>query len=363
MQAKSIEFYNFRNLSRQIINLDAKTTLFFGNNGQGKSNILEGIWLFSCGKSFRAAQDREMIAFSQSESRLKFSASDGRRNLSMEAIIKDGRRKEFYVSGEKLLRSADLLGEFATVLFEPDNLGLIKGPPEGRRRFMDISLCQQSKGYFNAIREYNKLLERRCALLKQIAAHTAGEETLNVWDEALCQRGSRVAHDRYEYTELLKDYGYSALMELSDGCEQMKLEYSCQAGYEKTDGMFEQYLYLLKKNRQADIWSGSTSCGPHRDDLSIMINANSAKKYGSSGQKRSAVLALKIAEGRVIERTLGTTPVFLLDDVLSELDIGRREYVLNRIKDFQVIITDCERFDGLSGARCYRVCSGRAEEV
>ncbi len=354
MTVKRIEAINFRNLEPLAIDIGEKCTLFYGDNGQGKTNILETVWLLSCGKSFRAAQDKEMIAFEKEQAKVEIFCKDEIRENKFEARIYKNKRKEIFIDGEKTAKNSELLGNLVTVLFVPDHLNLIKGSPENRRKFLDISLCQQSRSYFNALKEYNKLLEGRNSLLKQIAKREQPIDLLDIWDDALIKRGTKIAALREGYVKKLNPLCRRFLYELSEGKEEADLLY-------KTHSTNESELkYILRDAREQDIFAGNTSVGCHRDDIDIMLNGVSLKKYGSEGQKRSAVIALKLAEGEIIKSELKISPVFLLDDVLSELDSFRREYILSKIEGFQVIITDCTEREGLKDVLKYKVCNGKA---
>lgn len=362
MRVSRVDFFQFRNLQSQVFEPGEGATLIFGDNGEGKTNIIEGIWLFSCGKSFRAAADREMIRFGCDTAQLKLQACDEARDVRYEAVLHSDRRKEMFVAGEKLAKNADLLGGLLTVLFIPDHLKLVGGSPGERRRFLDISLCQQSKGYFVALKEYNKILERKNALLKQRLPLSNDE--LDVWDEALAQRAAKIAVQRAAYIERLQKYCGAVQEELSGGREHLVVRYESQV-----DGGMEQeniraaYLELLRSGREADLAAGTTGAGVHRDDLAIEMDGVMLRKYGSQGQKRSAVLALKLAEGMVLEQIFGYSPVFLFDDVLSELDESRKEYILSKIEGRQVIITGCDRESVPVQVKRYYVKDGKAEEI
>ena len=359
MTVETLEVRDFRNLAFQKIDIDRKCTLFYGNNGQGKTNILEAIWLLSCGKSLRGALDREMVAFGKTSAQVKMYCEDEVRQIPFEAKLYTDKRKEIFIQNEKITRNADLLGSLPTVLFVPDNLNMIKGAPENRRKFLDVSLCQQSKSYFNALKEYNKILDGRNVLLKQIARNEQPADVLDVWDRELAKRGARISFKRNEYIEKLMPIAYFDHKELSENKEEMSLLYeSFLDELYDIPSMEEEFYYKLTQTRTEDIWNGVTSIGCHRDDIEILLNDISLKKFGSEGQKRSAVITLKLAEGAIIEDVMGVRPVFLLDDVLSELDDKRREYIVSSIKDFQVIITDCQKSVYKNVCR-YRVENGR----
>ncbi len=353
MTVEQIEVSNFRNLAEQKIEISPECTLFYGDNGQGKTNILETVWLLSCGKSFRCTQDKEMIAFNKESARVTLTVKGIREN-KYEARLFENKRKEVFIDGEKIKRNSSLLGNLVTVLFVPDHLSLIKGSPENRRRFLDISLCQQSPSYFAALKEYNKILEGRNLLLKQISKREQPEEILDIWDESLILRAEKIIKAREGFISKLNPLFSGFHNELSSGKEQTAVSYVTSFLN------IEELAYNLRNNRTQDIYCGSTSIGCHRDDIDIIINGVSLKKYGSEGQKRSAVISLKLAEGEILEKEMEKRPVFLMDDVLSELDSERREYILSKINKFQVIITDCTQKITLPNILKYKVENGQS---
>lgn len=364
MRALKLAVQSFRNLKPQEIDLDHDITLILGDNGQGKSSIIEAIWLFSCAKSFRGASDGDMIAFEADKAGLKFKADCEGVTRTMQIQLQRGRRKEIYIGADKISRSSDLIGGFVTVLFEPDHLGFISGSPERRRRMINISLCQCSKIYTATLSQYNKILNSRAALLKGGYSSTA-EQTLDVWDEGLCRRAARIILERGRYMEELNKAADTMMQEISSGKENLSIQY--KNSYYKT-GITEEEIFgplyqSMKRSRKKDWDTGVTEIGPHRDDVEILIGGVPAKRFASTGQKRSAVIAVKLAECEVIKNRLGVKPVFLLDDVLSELDEGRKEFILSHIRDYQVIITDCGRQARPNGAAILKVTDGKTEVI
>ena len=362
MRALRLAVSSFRNLETQEIDLDHDITLIVGDNGQGKSSIIEAIWLFSCAKSFRGASDGDMIAFDKDTAGLKFTADCEGVNRSMQILLKRGKRKEIYIGADKLARSSDLIGGFVTVLFEPDHLSFISGSPERRRRAINISLCQSSRIYTSVLSQYNKILNSRAALLKAGYSDQA-EKTLEVWDEGLCRRGARIIWERGRYIEELEQAAIPIMRDISSGKEELLLKY--QNGF-YTKGITEEEIYeklivSLKRERHRDWETGTTGVGPHRDDIDVLIGGVQAKRFASTGQKRSAVIALKLAECEVLKERLHVRPVFLLDDVLSELDEKRKSFILERIGGYQVIITDCSKDARPKGAAVLQVVEGKTE--
>lgn len=364
MRALTLSVQSFRNLKPQEINFDHDITLIIGDNGQGKSSIIEAIWLFSCAKSFRGASDGDMIAFDADKAGLKFKADCEGVTRTMQIQLQRGKRKEIFIGADKISRSSELIGGFVTVLFEPDHLGYISGSPERRRRMINISLCQCSKIYTATLSQYNKILNSRTALLKSGYSQTA-QQTLEVWDEGLCRRAARIILERGRYIEELTASADLIMKDISSGKETLSIQYK-NPYYEK--GIFEEEIYNqmysdIKKSRKKDWETGITEIGPHRDDVDILIGDVQAKRFASTGQKRSAVIAMKLAECEVLKNRLGVKPVFLLDDVLSELDQGRKEFILGHIRDYQVIITDCGREAIPQGAAILKVTDGKTEVI
>ena len=362
MRALKLAVSSFRNLTAQEIDLDHDITLIMGDNGQGKSSIIEAIWLFSCAKSFRGATDGDMIAFGKDTATLKFIADCEGINRNMQINLKRGKRKEIFIGAEKLSRSADLIGGFVTVLFEPEHLAFISGSPERRRRAINISLCQCSPVYTKVLSEYNKILTSRASILKAGYSRQA-QETLSVWNEGLCRRGAKLIIDRGRYIEELQEAALPIMKDISSGKEELSLSY-INPFY--TKGITEQEIYeklLLEteKSSKKDWETGVTNVGPHRDDLDILIGGVQAKRFASTGQKRSAVIALKLAECDVLKERLHVKPVFLLDDVLSELDENRKAFILGKIGEYQVIITDCGKQTPPEGAAVIKVVEGKTE--
>ena len=362
MRALRLAVSQFRNLAPQEIDLDHDVTLIVGDNGQGKSSIMEAIWLFSCAKSFRGASDADMIAFESDRANLKFLADCEGVTRSMQMNLVRGKRKEIFIGADKLSRSSDLIGGFVTVLFEPDHLAFISGSPERRRRAVNISLCQCSRVYTSVLSQYNKILNSRAALLK--AGYSAqAEKTLEVWDEGLCRRGARIIYERGLYVEELSQAAAPIMNDISSGKEKLELQYlnSFYTKGIKEEEIYKELILALKRSRNKDWETGTTGVGPHRDDIDVLIGGVQAKRFASTGQKRSAVISLKLAECDVLKERLDVKPVFLLDDVLSELDEKRKAFILERIGGYQVIITDCSKEARPEGAAVLQVVEGKTE--
>lgn len=358
MLIKDLYLKDWRNGEENILSFSPQTTLICGENAAGKTNILEGICFFAAGKSFRGCKDKELIRFGCDTSAADITyVSNGVTN-KMGVRLKKNAKKTFLKNGAPISKMSEFLGAFRCVIFTPDHLDLVKGAPEGRRRFTDMAICQSFPRHVAALNEYNRLLIQKNAHLKGNAVF---EELLEVYDERMAVLAANITVNRRKYIKALEESGKSFLYDMSEEREELSLTYITQSEGEKTNEIKESYLGLFKEKRGAEIEKRMTLCGPQKDDISIHINRKSAKSFCSQGQQRSIVLALKLAEGEISRSLTGEYPVFLLDDVLSELDENRRDYILKRIEGRQVIITGCDEnmVDLLPKAQVIKVENGR----
>ena len=344
MFVKSLAFENYRNLKNTTIMPTESINVICGDNAQGKTNLLECLWLFTGGRSFRGSKDSELVAFGQNYSKISLCFNSNNRDQNIEINIKNGRRSAVLNDVPKSYVS-HIIGVFCAVVFSPDHLTLIKNGPEERRNFIDGALCQIKPSYAAALSKYKRVLNERNALLKDIPRHRELKDTLDIWDERLAFEGALISYERAEYIKKLSNPAMQFYDGISDGKEQLLIEY--KAGFKinqdmSRDELKAALLESLQKKQNDDIYAGFTTSGVHRDDLTIKINGYEAKNFGSQGQQRSAVLAMKLAEATVLGNEKGEKPVILLDDVLSELDPSRQDYLLNRLDGLQVFITCCE---------------------
>jgi len=342
VNVKSLEAVSFRNIEREVIEPCEGVNIIYGDNAQGKTNLLESIWLFTGCRSFRSSKDNELINFNTKKAvlSLDFFGYDREQNLYLE--IEKGRK--FMLNGVKMKSASKIMGEFLAVVFSPVHLSLVKDGPYERRKFLDIAISQLKPKYAVTLSRYNKALAQRNMLLKDIYYHSELYDTLDVWEERLAFYAGEIIIQRIGYIKRLSDFCSEIYGGISSGKEKLEISYSDMT---HAFGMNRQELYeniqnLLLASRKNDIASGFTSVGPHRDDISIKIDGLAARNYGSQGQQRSAALALKLGEAAVIRDFTGQQPVALLDDVMSELDESRQNYILNHIKDWQVFITCCD---------------------
>lgn len=324
---------NFRNLEETEINNFDEMNVICGENAQGKTNLLEGMWLFTGIKSFRSAKDAAFVRFGKEKAELKMDFSaDGIEN-DAEIEIKEHRTAS--LNGSKLKSAAALAGSFKAIVFSPDDLELVSGGPAVRRRFLDIAIGQLYPAYIGISKAYARAVTQRNRIIKDYRYDGTLSVMLDVFENEIAANGRKIYAFRNKYTEYLKEFLPSVYGGISSGKEVLETEYMPVCGA-------DELLEKLKKARADDMYSGTTSIGPHRDELIFKINGISARNFGSQGQKRSVSLSVKLAEAEIINKLSGEYPVFLLDDVMSELDPERQNYVLNHIKGIQSFITCCD---------------------
>ena len=340
MYFKSVSLENFRNYERLSLEFDEKLNLFLGKNAQGKTNLLESLFIMGLGKSFRTNNDRDMIKFSSSNAKASSLVIDEDRETSIE-ISYLGEGKIIKVDGIKLDRSIDLLENVYVVIFSPDDLKIIKEGPDNRRRFLDRELCQIKPVYYSDLGNYKKVLKQRNMLLRQ---NSSDEALFAVFDEALCDYGVRIIEERERFTERICEISRKIHSDISGGKENLLITYETRLSKDiKTRVERKQeYRDLLDSHFQSDLMKGYTGFGPHKDDLKIEIDGIDIRMYGSQGQQRTAALSMKLAEIGLIKQETGKNAVLLLDDVLSELDQSRQRYLIESMSDVQVFITTTE---------------------
>ena len=344
MIVRELSFENFRNLENNTIFPSDGINVIYGDNAQGKTNMLECLWLFTGNRSFRGAKENELIKFDKAFSKihLKFEAREREQEISL--MIK-GSNRFIELNGVSKRYISEIIGSFCCVVFSPNHLSLIKNGPDERRRFIDAALCQIKPSYSSILSDYKTILSSRNALLKDIKEHSELMDMLDIWDEKLAAQGALVAKNRIAYIKSFSEYCSEFYSGISKGSEKIEIFYKLSYCDDLTEDISRLKAMLserLIKTQQSDIYQGYTGCGPHRDDLVVMIDGKNARSFGSQGQQRSAVLAMKLAEAAVLKAESGEQPVILLDDVLSELDGKRQDYLLNELSDKQVFITCCE---------------------
>ncbi len=337
MWISDIEIFNFRNYNKQVIKLNEGINVFYGENAQGKTNIIESIYLCSLGKSFRSKKDAELIKFGENMASVsvKFNKSDRDGKIKIELSDK----KRVFINGIKANKLSELLGNINVVIFTPDDINILKGGPQKRRKFLDIMISQLKPNYMHVLNLYLKTIEQRNNYLRQIKQEGKSESLLDIWDEKLAEYAIKIYEYRQEFIDKLKDKIKIVHSNITENKESLSLEYSSDCKDKN------EYLNVLKSRRKLDIIKGFTTKGIHRDDFTVNINNKPVNIYGSQGQNRTVILSLKLAELNVVYDEIGEYPILLLDDFMSELDEKRRKSFLNNIKNTQVIITCTEKFE------------------
>lgn len=370
MRIDRLSFKNYRNLKDTIIEPSDGINVIYGDNAQGKTNILEAMWLFTGGRSFRGSKDGDLVSFFNASSKnsqvdLDFFAFERQQNakIIIEKGVKSSRKA--FLNGVNKGNASNLIGCFCSVIFSPVHLSLIKDGPSKRRKFIDAAICQLNKSYVYLLSKYNRTLNQRNNLLKNFKNRASLNDTLDIWDYKLSDYGAKIILKRLKYCNLLKKYSLEIHKGISDNKESFDIIYKSTAFDKSTleEDKLEEYKIFeflqkkIKKNRENDIYLGYTSVGPHRDDILIIIDDKSVKDFGSQGQQRTSVLALKLSEASILRDNLSEKPVILLDDVMSELDVFRQDYILNHIDGWQVFITCCDPLQIL------RLKNGKSFEV
>ena len=353
MEVKRLQGENFRNLLPFNIEFCSDTNIIYGNNAQGKTNLIEALWLFTGAKSFRGAKDSEMVAFGGGSATLKMDFITG--GVEREAKITINNRRYAELDTKKLKSASNLVGNFCAIVFSPSDLSIIKDGPSARRRFLDIAIGQLYPNYVILLKEYNRALTQRNAILKEMDGHLKESEMLNIFEAELAEKGEKIAEYRKNYCKTLTVSASAIYNELSSLREELEAVYM--------PSFSEDFADKLYKARKTDIFSCITSVGPHRDDLDFKINGISARTFGSQGQQRSIGVALKLAEAKNLSQIMGEEPVVILDDVMSELDKSRQGFILNHIKGKQVFITcpDKDNISGLLSGKVFTVEGGKVK--
>ena len=332
MIIESIELSNYRNYEKLEIHFDEGTNILYGNNAQGKTNILEAAYLCGTTKSHRGSRDKEMIRFEENESHIRTIVKKNEKEYQIDMHLRRNGAKGVAVNKIPIKKASELFGILNIVFFSPEDLNIIKNGPGERRRFIDLELCQLDKLYLSDLSSYNKVLNQRNKLLKDINFRQDLIDTLPIWDMQLLEYGRRIIQKRKKFIEELNEIISEIHFNISGGKEKLILKYE-----PNIDDIFFEDELLRCRNK--DLKLAQTTVGPHRDDMLFSIEGIDIRKFGSQGQQRTSALSLKLSEIDLVRRSINNTPVLLLDDVLSELDSSRQNYLLNSITDIQTIIT------------------------
>lgn len=332
MIIESIELKNYRNYVKLHMDFSPGTNILYGDNAQGKTNILESLYVCSTAKSHRGSKDRDMIRFGQEESHIKLNVRKSDMPYRIDMHLKKNKAKGIAINGIPIKKASELFGIVNMVFFSPEDLNIIKNGPSERRRFIDLELCQLNKIYVHSLIQYNKVLLQRNKLLKELNFRPEYDGTLDIWDMQLYEYGKEIIRFRKEFIKGLNEIVKEIHYQLSGGKERLILAYEPNVDIQN----FSQKICL---NRDMDLRLKTTTTGPHRDDISFMVDGIDIRKFGSQGQQRTAALSLKLAEIELVKQFVKDYPILLLDDVLSELDGGRQEHLLAGIRHIQTMIT------------------------
>ena len=332
MVIKSLKLKNYRNYELLDMTFDSKTNILYGDNAQGKTNILEALYLSGTTKSHRGTKDRDLIQFGREESHLETIVEKKGMEFQIDMHLKKNSPKGIAINKIPIRKASELFGIVHFVFFSPEDLNIIKDGPAGRRRFIDLELSQIDKVYLSNLSNYNRIINQRNSLLKELYHQDHLMDTLDIWDMQLAEYGTKVIESRKQFIRQVNQIIADIHYRLTGGRERIELSYESSLG----SLSLEQ---ALKKNRERDIRMKSTSVGPHRDDLCFLSGDLDIRKFGSQGQQRTAALSLKLSEIELVKEVIKDTPILLLDDVLSELDKHRQNYLLDSIHHIQTVIT------------------------
>ena len=338
MIIKSLELADFRNYENVKIDFSSGTNILYGDNAQGKTNILEAIFVSATTKSHKGSKDKEIIRFGKEEAHIRTILEKDSAEYRVDMHLRKNKSKGIAIDSQKIKRASDLIGKLNVVFFSPEDLSIIKNGPSERRRFMDMELCQLDQIYLNSLSKYNKLVVERNRVLKDLYDHPENSVLLDVQDKQLCEYGSVIIKTREKFIKDLNEIIRPIHSKLTGEKEILSVYY--EPNVDSDD--FEK---KLTASRKKDIYVKQTTVGPHKDDFSFIVKKNpdeegiDIRKYGSQGQQRTASLSLKLSEIEIVKRAKKENPVLLLDDVLSELDSNRQNYLLNTIGNIQTIIT------------------------
>lgn len=356
MHIDSLEVGNFRNYDFGKIEFHEKTNILYGDNAQGKTNLLESIFVCGTTKSHKGSKDRELIRLGEEEAHIRMHMTKKNIRHRIDMHLKKSKGKGIAIDGIPIKRSGELLGLLNVIFFSPEDLKIIKSGPSERRRFINMELCQLDSLYLHDLGEYNKVLLQRNKLLKQIYYQPSLKDTLDIWDMNLVNYGNKIIQRRAAFVEEIGELVTEVNEKLTGNKEHIRLFY-------EPDITTDEFERKIKESREKDLKTCSTNVGPHRDDLCFLNADIDIRKYGSQGQQRTCALSLKLAEIELVKQTIGDSPILLLDDVLSELDRNRQNYLLDSIHDIQAIITctGIEEFidSRLTLDKIFRISQGR----
>ena len=332
MVIKKIKVWNYRNYIEEELEFCEHTNILYGDNAQGKTNILESIYICGTTRSHQGSKDKEIIKIGEEEAHIRMHIEKKGLEHRIDMHLKKNKAKGIAINGVPIKKSSELVGFVNLIFFSPEDLNLIKRGPSERRRFLDMELCQLDKLYLENLSRYNKVLNQRNHFLKQIRNEDQFKDTLSVWDEQLVYYGKKIIQARQDFINKINPFSRTIHSKITGSKEELDIIY-------EPDVPFDSFKELLEKNVEKDIYYQNTSCGPHRDDIKFTINDMDVRTYGSQGQKRTAALSLKLSEIEIVKSRINDVPVLLLDDVLSEMDRNRQNFLLDCLDGIQTIVT------------------------
>jgi len=364
MYIKNIELKDFRNYDELKTDFNEKVNIIIGNNAQGKTNLLEAVYMTSVGKSFRTNKDNELVRFGCERAKITANAEKLYLSTSVSMIIGSDSKKFIKKDGVKLRKISELLDNIMVVIFSPEDLKIVKDEPEKRRKFIDRELCLISPNYYDNLTDYKRVLLQRNSYLKE---ETVKEDILDVWDMQLARHGAVIINLRNRFIEKICGFSGSIHDNITNGKEKLSLIYNPNVRVLPTVKEEEEYFYCeIKNSLRRDMMLRTTTKGPHKDDISFDVNGIDMRSFGSQGQQRTCALSLKLAELNLIKEETGEDAILLLDDVMSELDIERQEYLIKTLKKSQLFITttdiDKRLMDSFPDAKIIRISSGKIEK-
>ena len=360
MVIQSLELADFRNYETLGMEFSEGTNILYGDNAQGKTNILESLYMISTTRSHRGVRDRDLIRFGQEEGHIRVVLIKKGIDYQIDMHLRKSRSKGIAINGQRIKKASELIGLLHIVFFSPEDLSIVKEGPGERRHFMDVELCQLDASYLYNLNNYNRIVDQRNKLLKDMLQYPEMRDTLDVWDAQLIGYGSKIIRRRAEFISSLNEIVGDIHEKLSGGRERLVISYEPNVSE-------EEFADRLKRSRDRDCYLKSTGTGPHRDDFSFVNHDIDLRRFGSQGQQRTCALSLKLAEIELVTSLIGEKPVLMLDDVLSELDTSRQNYLLDTIGGIQTFIT-CTGLDEFVNHRftidsLYRIEAGRVTQT
>lgn len=337
MYIKKLTLKNYRNYESLDVSFDKKVNIIIGNNAQGKTNLIESIYVSSFGKSFRTNKDSDLVCFDKEMARIEVEAAKEYFDTKVEILIKKDSKKSIKKDGVNIRKTSELLNNIMTVIFSPEDLKIVKEDPEKRRKFIDRELCQIKPAYYENLNNYKKALAQRNMYLKE---EDIDSSILDLWDVQLARYGSKIISIREKFIEEIGNYSNRIHNSITDGKESLFIEYNPNINYAENADDIEGIFYdEIKRAFYNDIKQRTTTKGPHKDDISFYVNGINMRSFGSQGQQRTCALSLKLAELNLIKKETGEDAILLLDDVMSELDVYRQQYMIKTLNENQIFVT------------------------